>query len=326
MPFLHQDEFVEQEAMFVVSRMERGERENFTRWKKSREKKKPPPSTVGVAIGHWECHLCTTMNPSNKRRCSSCRGWKGGKREFFRRRKKSNNDKCNGGSPTKTRPRKCDANFVSKTIPRSDKWGLKPLFGIGDEVYAAWRSAHDAEPAWYPGKIIGYESIGQNEYGPVRLYSIKYEDGDELNEVDDYWVFPKDDYLMQERYETTGWEPIGIKKKFDRESGDKWARFVGWYEVMIDGQRRSFSRFLDALKAHDDTVVKINGNNTKKSYLNMPDNYPLLFQQQEKLELDHNSQSDDNSRFSEGNSESSAEDEAVDWNPSRDLWERQTFI
>ena len=73
------------------------------------------------------------------------------------------------------------------------------------------------------------------------------------------------------------WKPIGVKKVVDKKSSDRWAKIVGWYSVVIDGQEQSFSLLSDAMKAHDARVVQINGTQTKKSYLNMPEDYPWLF-------------------------------------------------
>ena len=33
--------------------------------------------------GDWVCHLCSTSNDSERKRCTECRGWKGGKRPLY---------------------------------------------------------------------------------------------------------------------------------------------------------------------------------------------------------------------------------------------------
>ncbi|KAL7523298.1 hypothetical protein ACHAXR_000114, partial [Thalassiosira sp. AJA248-18] len=143
------------------------------------------------------------------------------------------------------------------------------------------------------------------EYGPFRLYHVKFDDGDQLDALDDYWVFPKNDYLLTMHYDEMGLEPIGVKKVFDKKSCDRWAKLVGWYSVIIHGHEQQFSLLSDAMKAHDAHVVNVNGGQTKKSDLNMPNDYAWLFDRKEtKHELKE--ETDDDSRFSE------AEDESVE--------------
>ena len=141
------------------------------------------------------------------------------------------------------------------------------MFNKGDEVYAAWwdpaldtdkRSGKNA--SWYPGSILSYKTIGKNIYGPLRLYHVKYEDGDELQKLEDCWIFTKTDYeltmQLDEEDDGCGWTNVGITKRYDTKSTDMWASKVGWYEwVDIDGNVQSFSLLSDAMKAHEDDVA-----------------------------------------------------------------------
>ena len=202
----------------------------------------------------------------------------------------SRNDNTVSPSPVKS---SCNTNTNSKInmpklispLPAKNLHNLKPTYEAGAEIYAAWWDPHtDAQrqgiPAWYPGKVKSYHEYDSQyyRYGPRRLYNIVYSDGDELNKLQDYWIFPRKDYELTMRLEDMGWEPIGVTKRNDKtNSGDKWADMVGWYEVKIDGENQQFSLLSDAMKAHDVSVVRMNGWQTKKSYLNMPEDYPWLF-------------------------------------------------
>ena len=70
-------------------------------------------------------------------------------------------------------------------------------------------------------------------YGPVRYYSIAYDDGDKLEHVNEVYVFPKFDYLLATKMNQ---EWIGVKLAVDESANDRWARKVGWYEADVDGQ------------------------------------------------------------------------------------------
>ena len=176
----------------------------------------------------------------------------------------------------------------------------KPLFNGGDKVYATWwhpeedpNKEHEPDEMYYPGTIVSHKTIGTNEYGPIRTYHIKYDDGDELDGVPDYWVFSKEDYLhncylQQDNSNSL----IGVTNRVDNESEDKWASIVGWYEVNINGKVQTFSFLSEAMKAHDDHIVHTYDKQTKKSQLNNPENYPTLF--------DDCESDSDSSHFSQG--------------------------
>ena len=160
---------------------------------------------------------------------------------------------------------------------------LKPLFEKGDNVYAAWwdpdtdtKRRNKAE--WFPGVVLSYEeaSIGaSSKYGPTRLYHIMFDDGDELDNIEDYFVCSKTDYELTVKYK----KPIGVRNRRDAKSTDEWAKIVGWYEITgEDGKVQSFSLLTDAMRAHDAIVVrKHHGSHVKRSFLNIPEDYPELF-------------------------------------------------
>eukprot|EP00579_Thalassiosira_antarctica_P026811 CAMPEP_0202004042 /NCGR_PEP_ID=MMETSP0905-20130828/9464_1 /ASSEMBLY_ACC=CAM_ASM_000554 /TAXON_ID=420261 /ORGANISM="Thalassiosira antarctica, Strain CCMP982" /LENGTH=771 /DNA_ID=CAMNT_0048561297 /DNA_START=15 /DNA_END=2330 /DNA_ORIENTATION=- len=161
---------------------------------------------------------------------------------------------------------------------------IKPQLKVGEKVCAAWweDEIRDGSPSWYPGTIKSYkevDSVGQ-QYGPLRLYGVEYDDGDELDGVEDRYVFSKADYLLHMQNggeEDTDHNWIGVKNVLDSESSDGWASSVGWYNAtMIDGQEQSFSLLSDALSAYDASVIHAKeGAQTEvdPSDLNLPEEF-----------------------------------------------------
>lgn len=149
--------------------------------------------------------------------------------------------------------------------------GIKPQFASGDRVCAAWweDALRSGAPAWYPGVIKSCEEVWvdgdvdvddrQRYYGPQRLYSVQYDDGDDLDRVEDCYVFSEEDYLILTRNGygqvkgvddcaacsngnggNANW--IGMRNVTDKESSDRWVNTVGWYNVTLaDGTEQSFS-------------------------------------------------------------------------------------
>ncbi|KAL3793356.1 hypothetical protein ACHAW5_006340 [Stephanodiscus triporus] len=162
---------------------------------------------------------------------------------------------------------------------------LKPLFQVGDEVYAAWwdpklNVKDGMNASWFPGKVKSHQfrrRVGPSRYGPTRLYHIQYDDGDEQDDLEDYWVCSKRGYELSRKFDDMGWKPIGVTERFDNESNDEWARVVEWYAMNVDGEERMFSYLEDAMTAHDACVIRKHGTQTKRSYLNLPERYPWLF-------------------------------------------------
>ena len=192
-----------------------------------------------------------------------------------------------------SRSPQCDASNRHIAEPTAAIWqdtrNLKPVFQVGDEVYAAWwdpglDAKNGKNASWFPGKIksrkIGRHRAGKppSRYGPTRLYRIRYDDGDEMDDLEDYWVCSKRDYELSRKCEDMGWKPIGVAERFDEGSDDEWARMVGWYVVNVDGEERSFSLLEDAMKAHDACVIREHGERTKRSYLNLPELCPWLLE------------------------------------------------
>lgn len=50
-----------------------------------------------------------------------------------------------------------------------------------------------------------------------------------MNDVEDYFIFSREDYLLSGRSDK--W--IGVEIKKDHNSDDLWAKYVDWYEANI---------------------------------------------------------------------------------------------
>jgi hypothetical protein len=78
----------------------------------------------------------------------------------------------------------------SFVIPKNEYLNnsLKHVYSIGDSVYSAWWPAKNRSkiaPSWYPGTIKGRRMLPGGCYGPIVLYDILFNDGDEHFNVDE---------------------------------------------------------------------------------------------------------------------------------------------
>ena len=161
------------------------------------------------------------------------------------------------------------------SISTTNMHHLRPQLEVGEKVVAAWwdNDERTGKSQWFPGEIMSYRTVDSNSrYGHMRMYDVEFEDGDTLSDLEDCWVFSKDDYQLMDR------KKIGVKNVVDKDCDDDWARIVGWYVADIGDEKRSFSRLVDAMKAYDEHAVHINGEKNP-SRLNMPENYPNLLKE-----------------------------------------------
>ena len=128
---------------------------------------------------------------------------------------------------------------------------LSNIIKVGEEVFAAWWDSslplkdHDGTHAsWFPGRVTSYNEIDiDSPYGPTRFYDVSFDDDDESNEIEEYWVFSKEDYLLSTRNDgVSSW--IGVRNETDPRAAteDTWSRIVGWYVATIDGKDQSYPR------------------------------------------------------------------------------------
>jgi hypothetical protein len=161
---------------------------------------------AGQKIAPWKCIKCSHVNSTFAYKCHACNAWKDGKR------------------PTKKTP---SANAATELPPILQKSHYKPLFEVNDPVYAPWLQSKSNQ-TWYPGVITGYKTVKNGVYGPVRMYNVRFDDGDQLSNIEDYCIFSQEDYLLSMKKE---W--IGVVNQLDETSSDSWAKKVGWYEATI---------------------------------------------------------------------------------------------
>ena len=119
-------------------------------------------------------------------------------------------------------------------------------------------------------------------YGPTRYYNIEYDDGDELDGIADWYMFPKEDFLLIEK---NGGEDCWSTSSHCRcvfiehdNDYDEWPRLVGWYVAVIDGKECQFPRLSGAIQAYDYHIIEQKGMGTKRSELLEPDKYGWLLQ------------------------------------------------
>ena len=115
-----------------------------------------------------------------------------------------------------------------------NKKEYKPLFEKGDAIYAPWWENGDrSKQQWHPGVILNYTTEKDGPYGPIRRYSVQFDDGDKLDDVEDYSILSWEDFQLESKNEERGGEWVGVLERFDKRSTDEWAKSVGWYEVNI---------------------------------------------------------------------------------------------
>jgi len=155
--------------------------------------------------------------------------------------------KVSASSKSNTTSKKSTINHTTNTKAKYSRRHLKPLFEKGDKVSSAWwkDEKRSGEPQWYAGSIKSYtEEETNSPYGPTRYYDIDFDDGDELNGVEDYYVFPEVDYILQQKNDfKPNW--IGVKNVRDKsvKGGKSWASVVGWYVATLgDGKESEHAR------------------------------------------------------------------------------------
>jgi len=155
----------------------------------------------------------------------------------------------------------------------------KPLLESEDRVRVKrWPNGDRAlEYSWEKGTITSYtEHEDIDGYGPRRVYSVKFDNGD-LRTVEDYQVTLEDEYLLSKRVKELDWK--GVKWVVDKESSDPWAWEVGWYVATCTCIEKGFKHddeqhfvyLSDALRAYDTHTISVNEVREPESDLNLPD-------------------------------------------------------
>jgi hypothetical protein len=159
----------------------------------------------------------------------------GSEEDAIKEFKRGDKTQTNNKAPTKETPATKDRPVKEKTeISDSFTSRNQPtVVGEGDEVYAAWwpSKARKTAPVFFAGTV---KSVSIAEVGSGRLCHIKYADGDELKDIDESMVFPKDEYLHNNL------KPIfdvGNKVFSAWWPGTKSKASPSWYPGIIKGKR-----------------------------------------------------------------------------------------
>jgi hypothetical protein len=171
---------------------------------------------------------------------------------------KSSSDSSDDDAPILPKKKKKKSNLTKdNTIinrkgnnTKYSKQHLKPQFQSGDKVYSAWwaNASRRGDTSWHPGTISSYREVPttNSPYGPMRYYNIKFDDGDEFDDVEDYYVFPEVDYKILEKNDFKTDNCIGVENVHDdnvRGVEGKWPRIVGWYvNTTCDGKKSEYAR------------------------------------------------------------------------------------
>jgi len=114
---------------------------------------------------------------------------------------------CDGAKSTKSE----EGTTATVTPQPANKLrSLKPHYEEGDEVYAAWPENDE----WYSGRVKSYKTIDRNgKYGLTCLYDIIFDDGDEMDDLQEHFMQDKRDYLLTDR----DW--VGVENVTDEDKG-----------------------------------------------------------------------------------------------------------
>ena len=131
----------------------------------------------------------------------------------------------------------------------------KPLYESEDIICAKFwpNNNKNLEPSWEKGTIRLYtEHEDIDGYGPRRVYSVEFDNGESRSDVDDYQVISDKEYKFMSMGGQNKLLEEGMKLThiFDADSSDPWAREVGWYTLEFKGVEDTFVRLSDALLAH----------------------------------------------------------------------------
>ncbi|KAL9180007.1 hypothetical protein ACHAXT_007977 [Thalassiosira profunda] len=130
----------------------------------------------------------------------------------------------------------------------------KPLLSEGEIVWAY--SASDAEKQpWQRATIKSHRELGSGHgYGPIRMYTVHFHHKREPEEINDYevntWGTNKYDRAEFDRATVSTSNSGCIKRAFDENSKDLWAKQMGWFVALPD-----------ALAAYDTRVIECHGLN-----------------------------------------------------------------
>mmetsp|Transcript_21573 Transcript_21573/g.35272 ORF Transcript_21573/g.35272 Transcript_21573/m.35272 type:complete len:1185 (-) Transcript_21573:86-3640(-) len=177
---------------------------------------------------------------------------------------------------------KCCAGIDKSLVMSEHRYlnqNLKPILKVGQRVVAAWWEdpTDTSKPAlgWFPGVIKACKQLKQGGLlGPDRFYDVIFDDDDELDDIEDIFVFPEEEYdlLGREASGTCRWK--GVRNVLSKTSNDRYAQTVGYWVVEEFADTR-FPSLGDALRFYDDLIVSRKGAKVKNEDLNLPEEWDI---------------------------------------------------
>jgi len=116
--------------------------------------------------------------------------------------------------------------------------GIKPLFDRGAKIYAAWLPDKERNTiSWFPGTIKDVETSGPHIY-----YSVTFDDGDELDRLEEEYIMSKEDFKIKTKKELKPLFEEGdeVYAAYWKDEDDK--KNCSWYPGKIKGRQEVDNR------------------------------------------------------------------------------------
>ena len=156
---------------------------------------------------------------------------------------------------------------------------MSQILKVGQRVVAGWwedpTDTSTPPLGWFPGVIKACRQLKQGGLlGPDRFYDVIFDDDDELDDIEDIFVFPEKEYdlLVREARGTQLWK--GVKNVLSKKSNDRYAQNIGYWVVEEFVDKR-FPFLGDALRFYDDLIVSRKGAKVEKADLNLPKEWDI---------------------------------------------------
>lgn len=132
--------------------------------------------------------------------------------------------------------------------------GFKRVYNDGEHVRAGYIDEYPIE--WHPGVVQSSNVVKKSKYDDVRTYHIKFEDGDEIKDLAEEFVWSDQEYELE--------IDDSFKKKMKGKGithhiikgDDKYAEIKGVYTIKKYFGRKIYGSIVDVVRAHDNAYVK----------------------------------------------------------------------
>lgn len=129
--------------------------------------------------------------------------------------------------------------------------GIKPLFDRGDKIYAAWFPGKERNTnkspesiSWFPGTIKDVETsvLDAGQFVPTIYYSVTFDDGDELDRLEEEYIMSKEDFKIKTKKELKPLFEEGdeVYAAYWTDEDDK--KNCSWYPGKIKGRQEVDNR------------------------------------------------------------------------------------